>query len=96
MRTDYITDFNGTAETFRTRLDEMIAMKKVELARLEKVRNVVDGIASAEQLASDPAINGDQEPLPSIVRPAEPTVEMRNGRPVAPGPAETAGTSQAA
>jgi hypothetical protein len=88
MRFDYIAEFNGTAETFRTRLDEMIAMKKVELARLEKVRNVVDGIASVEQMLADPAINGDQEPLPSVVRPADLAVEMRNGRPVAPGAAE--------
>lgn len=90
MRFDYIAEFNGTAETFRTRLDEMIAMKKVELARLEKVRNVVDGIASVDQLVTDPVINGDQEPLPSIVRPAEPVVEMRNGRPVVPAATEQA------
>lgn len=90
MRFKYIAEFNGAAETFRARLDEMIAMKKVELARLEKVRNVVDGIASVEQLVTDPVINGDQDPLPSIVRPADPAVEMRNGRPVAPAPAEQA------
>lgn len=96
MRFDYIAEFNGTAETFRTRLDEMIAMKKVELARLEKVRNVVDGIASAEQMVADPTVNGDREPLPSVARPAEPAVETRNGRPVISGPAETAIATQAA
>jgi len=69
MRTDYIAEFNGTAETFRVRLDEMIAMKKTELERLQKVRRVVDGLASVEQMIADPEINGDREPLPSIVRP---------------------------
>lgn len=92
MRLDYIAEFNGTAETFRTRLDEMIAMKKAEVERLEKVRRVVDGIASVEQMITDPSVNGDREPLPSVLRPAEPepVVERRNGRPVAPVASEQA------
>jgi hypothetical protein len=85
MRTDHITSFNDTSGAYAKHVAEMIAMKKAELARLEKVLVVVNGIGSTEQMIGDPAINGDQEPLPAVARPiapAEPARELRNGRPV--------------
>lgn len=87
MRTDFITKFNGCAETFGNHVDEMIAMKRAEIERLEKVKSVINGIASLDQMPTDPEVAGDREPLPSIVRPqADPTTGLQPARvrPVVP------------
>jgi hypothetical protein len=81
MRIDFITKFNGSAEAFGKHVDEMIAMKRAEVERLEKVRSVISGIASVDQMPTDPEVAGDHEPLPSIARPlGDPPVGLQPAR----------------
>jgi hypothetical protein len=96
MRTDFISNLNDHLRASAKHMREALALKQAEVARLESLIRVTENMASEEQMPGDPTVNGDREPLPSVVRPAEAAVEMRNGRPVISGPAETASTSQAA
>ncbi len=90
MRTDFILNLNDHLRASAKHRREALALKQAEVARLESLIRVTENMASEEQMVGDPSVNGDREPLPSVLRPAEPAVEMRNGRPVAPVAAEQA------
>lgn len=96
MRTDFISNLNDHLRASAQHMREALALKQAEVARLESLIRVTENMASEDQMVGDPSVNGDREPLPSVLRPAEPAVEMRNGRPVISGPAETALATQAA
>lgn len=92
MRTDFISNLNSHLRASAKHMREALALKQAEVARLESLIRVTENMASEEQMPGDPAVNGDREPLPSAVRPAEsggPAIETRNGRPVVAAQTDT-------